>query len=243
MRRHARAAALAVAFVVGAATSAARAAPCPVPAGADPRLGAVDGLTRLRWIDQRLDHEAGRGERWAMTWALGIGAGGIASLAPAPFVAPGDRVDWYTGAVTAVIGIVPLVVAPLSVVHDAPELRKAVKTLAPGNDAAECKLLADAEQKLANDGANETWQRRWWSHAGNVVFNTGVLLFLGLGFHHWTSGIINGASGVVVGEALILTQPTGAVDDDAAYRRGDVGTAADPGAAPRSLGLTWRATF
>jgi hypothetical protein len=42
--------------------------------------------------------------------------------------------------------------------------------------------------------------------------------------HHWTSGIINGAAGLVVGEALILTQPTRTIDDLRAYRAGDLAT-------------------
>ena len=45
------------------------------------------------------------------------------------------------------------------------------------------------------------------------------MLFLGLGFHHWTSGIINGAAGAVVGEAIIFTQPTATIDDLAEYPR------------------------
>jgi len=78
-------------------------------------------------------------------------------------------------------------------------------------------LLADAERKLAADAADERWQQGWWTHAGNIAFNTGVLLFLGLGYHHWTSGLINGLSGAAVGETIILTQPTGAIDDASAY--------------------------
>ena len=49
-----------------------------------------------------------------------------------------------------------------------------------------------------------------------------MLLFLGLGYHHWTSGIINGVSGAAVGEAIILTQPTGAIDDLGSYNRAEL---------------------
>ena len=62
-------------------------------------------------------------------------------------------------------------------------------------------------------------------HAGNLLFNTGVLLFLGLGYHHWTPGIINGVAGAAVGEAIILSQPAETIDDLAAYRAGRIARA------------------
>jgi hypothetical protein len=215
----------------GALGSPAHAATtCPAPAGAQPGLIAIDGRERLRWIDDHLDHEAARARWWGRGWAIGIGAAGLGSLAPVPFVAAGDRVDWYTGAVSAAIGVVPFLVSPLEVTRDAPALRASIGTMLEttidasprGDDARVCALLADAERKLLADAADERWQQGWWIHAGNVAFNTGVLLFLGLGYQHWTSGLINGISGVAVGEAIILTQPTGARDDASAYGRADL---------------------
>jgi hypothetical protein len=109
------------------------------------------------------------------------------------------------------------------VTRDAPRLRAAIAGAPPDDDDARvCSLLVDAEGRLAADAADERWQRGWWIHAGNIAFNTGVLLFLGLGYHHWTSGIINGAAGAAVGESIILTQPTGSIDDLGAYNRGDL---------------------
>jgi hypothetical protein len=57
-------------------------------------------------------------------------------------------------------------------------------------------------------------------HLGNVLFNVGLGLFLGLGYHHWEAGAINAGVGIAVGEALILTRPTAAIDDLDAYRLG-----------------------
>jgi hypothetical protein len=45
-------------------------------------------------------------------------------------------------------------------------------------------------------------------HVGNVLLNTGVGLFLGLGYHHWGAGAWNAFGGSAIGEAIILTQPT-----------------------------------
>ena len=103
--------------------------------------------------------------------------------------------------------------------RDAPRLSATVEAMPPGDDARVCATLADAERKLATSADNEHWQQGWWTHAGNIAFNTGILLFLGLGYHHWVSGIINGASGVAVGEAIILTQPTGSIDGCRSYNR------------------------
>ncbi len=142
-----------------------------------------------------------------------------------PFVAPDDRIDWYTSAVSAAIGVVPFLLSPLAVTRDAPRLHAAVAAAPLDDEAHVCALLVDAEGKLAAAAADARWQQGWWIHAGNIAFNTGVLLFLGIGYHHWTSGIINGVAGAAVGESIILTQPTGIIDDLGRYNRGELSLA------------------
>ncbi|HXI57185.1 MAG TPA: hypothetical protein VNO55_14050 [Polyangia bacterium] len=222
MRLRLGSAGIAALFVAVAWTGVARAGACPSPAGADARLQTTDGRARLEWIDQRLSRVAGQGRVWTWGWGLGIGAAGVGSLAAVPFVSAGDRIDWYAGAVSAAIGVVPFLLSPLSVVHDAPRLHASLALEPLNDDARVCRLLADAERMLAADAENQRWQQGWWIHAGNIAFNTGVMLFLGLGYHHWTSGIINGVAGAVVGEAIIFTQPTGNIDDWGAYRRANL---------------------
>lgn len=200
----------------------ARATTCAPPPNADARVALVDGRERLHWIDQRMDHEASRARLWSLSWGIGIGASGLASLAAVPFVAPSNRVDWYTSAVSAAVGVVPFIASPLSVTRDAPKISAAVAAIPFDDDAHVCATLVDAERKLAAAADSQRWQQGWWIHAGNLAFNTGVLLFLGLGYHHWVSGIINGASGAAVGEAIILTQPTGSISDLRDYSRGDL---------------------
>lgn len=197
------------------------AAACALPGGAAPLLRDRDPRERLAWIDAHLGRTAAHARIWTWGWAGGVGGAGIVSLAAVPFVAPGDRVDWYTGAVSSAIGVVPFLVAPLAVIKDAPRLHAAILTLPAEDERALCSLLAEAEARLDADAGDEALQQRWWIHAGNLAFNTGILLFLGLGFHHWSSGIINGVAGTAVGEAMIFTQPTATVDDALTYRRGD----------------------
>ena len=242
---------LAALFGVGGARAAGL---CPSTLGAAARLEDVPPEVRLEWIDARLGEGRRTSRIWVWSWGVGIAASGVASLAVVPFVARGDRVDWYTSAVSAAFGVIPLALAPPAVIRDARvlhERREEAEAAAaahpgasgrgPGSDGV-CALLADAEARLSRDAEDQRRQQSWWLHAGNVVFNTGVALFLGLGFHHWTSGLINGGAGLVVGEALILTQPTRTIDDLRRYRAGELASTTDSGA-PTALALTYRGRF
>ncbi len=196
---------------------------CPPGAGGAETVGAIDGDVRLHWIDRHLSLTAHRARVWTWGWGVGIMSATLANLAPLPFVAKSQRIDWYTGAATTIVGIVPLLIAPLDVVDDARELRARVLGTngIPGTDV--CTLLADAETRLARDAKNQSDGQRWWLHVGNVVLNSGVGLFLGLGFHHWWAGAFNAVGGSAIGEAIILTQPTGSIDDLRRYRDGSLG--------------------
>jgi hypothetical protein len=219
---------VAAVVVLGTAVGAARAdaaAPtgCPVPAGASAALGDVPAPERLAWIDAHLSHTARRARQWTWGWGVGIVGATAGNLVPLAFVPRDQRIDWYVGAATTIVGIVPLVIAPLDVVDDARGLRAALDARAP--DADVCPLLADAEARLARDATNQADGQRWWLHAGNVALNSGVGLFLGLGYHHWGAGAFNAVFGSLIGEAIILTQPTGSIDDARVYRSGMLGQA------------------
>jgi hypothetical protein len=146
-----------------------------------------------------------------------VGAG-FANLLPLPFVAKENRVDWYTGAATTWVGLLPLMLFPPDVIRDSRTLRAGV-TARPGTDDV-CGLLSQAESSLARDAANQATSRRWWVHAGNVLFNAGVGLFLGLGYHHWAAGAWNAAGGALIGELIIFTQPTETIAEARRYWRG-----------------------
>lgn len=205
-----------------AAPAAARASalcpPPPVTVGAAPRLQQIDGATRLAWIDTHLADTAHHAKLWKWGWGIGIAVATVANLAPLPFVSPDERIDWYTGAASTVVGIVPLVIAPLAVIDDSAALR--ARLALPAGDRDLCRDVAFAEGLLIRDAENQADGQRWWLHGANVVVNAAVGLFLGLGFHHWKAGAFNFATGAVIGEAIILTQPTGSIDDLARYRDG-----------------------
>jgi hypothetical protein len=217
-------------LVALAAPAAGAASPCaPVAAlgATDARLAAIDPALRLRYIDGELARSARKASLWTWGWGIALGVGTVANLVPLAFVPEDERIDWYTGAVTTAIGVVPLVIAPLDVIADSRELRERLAAPAAAHFDV-CSLVADAELRLVRDAKNQADGQRWWLHVGNVVLNAGVGLFLGLGFHHWGAGAWNAGFGAVVGEAIILTQPTGAIDSLDRYRAGSL----DGGAAP-----------
>jgi len=216
-------------------TRAAQAESCRPMAGGGAALASIDPEVRLRFIDERLARTAHRAQVWTWGWGIGIGVATVGNLVPLAFVAPEDRIDWYVGAATTVIGVVPLVIAPLDVVADSRSLRA---TLAARTSTADvCALLADAEAKLARDAQNQADGQRWWLHAGNVALNTGVGLFLALGYHHWGAGVFNAVFGTAVGEAIILTQPTSSITDLRTYQSGSFAVPA------RQVAISYSASF
>jgi hypothetical protein len=194
------------------------AAGCPTPAAAGAGLAGVEPTRRLVWIEQRLTYAEGKARLWTFGWGGGIAAAGIGSLLAVPFVAPENRVDWYTGAVSAGVGVAAIAIAPPVVLATAPALRAAMARATLPDDV--CSLLPAAEADLVRVARDEERQGRWYVHVGNVLFNVGLGLFLGLGYHHWEAGVINAAVGTAVGEALILTRPTAAIHDLDAYLAG-----------------------
>lgn len=223
---------VALVVVLTLAGPAARAAECAPGAAVGARVGTLDPELRLRFIDAELARSAQRANLWVWGWSLALGVGTIGNLVPVPFVPADQRIDWYTGAVTTVIGIVPLVALPPEVIADARQLHA---RLGARGTTDVCALLADAETRLVRDAENQEDGRRWWVHVGNVIVNAGVGLFLGLGYHHWTAGALNFASGAVIGEVIIFTQPTDTIDSLRRHREGVL----DDGATARaSIGFS-----
>ena len=201
-----------------AASTPARAS-CPVIAGAEGgALAAKDDEARLAWIRARLARTSHRATVWLRGWELGIAGATVVDLAMIPILGDtrDNRIDFGLGAITTIIGIPPLMLWPPRVLAD----HEALEALAATPGAERCAVLADAEKRLAADAAAQDAQRAWYMHAGNVVLNAGVTLLFGA-FHHWTSGVLNGIGGAIVGEVIIFTEPIDQLDDLASYRRGD----------------------
>jgi hypothetical protein len=216
-------------------------------AGADATaLSAHDDEARLAWIQGRLARTSHRATRWLRGWEIGIVGATAADLAMIPILgdSPSNRIDFGLGAATTIIGIVPFLFWRPRVLDDHLELDDAVNRRAVDR----CQLLEDAEQRLRANAASQGRQRAWYMHAGNVVLNASVTFLFGA-FHHWTSGILNGIGGALVGEAIIYTEPVDQIDDLAAYRRGELGAPShhawrlEPIVQPHAAGLTLAVTF
>jgi hypothetical protein len=214
----------ALALIGSGAPPALAATRCPTKVGTGAQIGAgpehLAAEVRLEWIDARLARASRRARQWTWGWGIALAVGTVANLAPLPFVAREDRIDWYTGAATTVVGIVPLLIAPLDVVEDSRALHARLTLTGRAADREVCALVDDGETRLLRDAQNQTDGQRWWLHAGNVLLNFGVGAFLGFGYHHWGAGAWNAVGGSLIGEAIILTQPTATVGDLRAYRSG-----------------------
>jgi hypothetical protein len=149
---------------------------------------------RFAAIQDRLAASAHDLRVWRWGWGLG-GAGATAiQLGLVPIVDDRDaRIDLAVGAGSTLAMLVPVLFPPE--IDDRP---------AVGDCAAR---LADASARLQAAVDSTEAARSPLIHVGNVAFNVGIALLLGLGWGHWTSGLVSGAVGIAVGEAEILTTP------------------------------------
>lgn len=231
-------AAIAAAIIgsVLAATGPAHAGcPSALP-DASPRLAAQDDDARFAYIHAHLGETARRATIWLRGWEIGIAGATALDLLMIPILGNtrSNQIDFGLGAATTIIGIVPLAVAPPRVIDDRDALDEAAGHTVVTVDE-KCARLADAERRLALVASSEALQRSWYFHAGNLVLNAGVTLLFGA-FHHWTSGILNGVGGFLVGEVIIYTQPSETIGELARYRRGEL----EPAIAPRPPTTSWQ---
>jgi hypothetical protein len=183
--------------------------------GADPALARDDDEARLAWIEARLAHTSHRANTWLHGWEIALVGATAANIVMLPILGDttSNRIDFGLGAATTIVGIVPLLLWRPRVIDDHEALEAA------GRNGDRCALLADAERRLVASAAAQHTQRAWYMHAGNVVLNAGVTLLFGA-FHHWTTGVLSGVGGAIIGEAIIYTEPVDQIDDLERYRHG-----------------------
>ena len=210
-----RAAAAAALFLSGAV---AMADPCAVPTGADPKLADVDSALRLEYLRAALVQDGQDARTWKWQWVSAYGVLAAGQLLSAPFASTLDqRPGLYVGGAAALVGAVPLLAMPLHVGKDGPVFDSKVKAATP---ADACALIKEGEELMLHDAHNEAIGGSWIMHVVNVVYNGAVAVILGLGFHNWTSGIISGGVGALVGEAMVFSQPTHLNDAWHTYKSG-----------------------
>lgn len=188
-------------------TASAGADPCPLPRGASPALAEVPTEARLAAVADGLDAAAGPASAWNWGWGLGFAVVGAAQLGTAPlFNERGRRIDFYVGGIKSIIAALSVVVLPLK----APSLNRELRGLRAGRPA-DCALLAEAEGLLSRSAAGERRGKGWLKHAMGIGYNVAFALVLGLGYDRWPSAGLSFATGVLVSELQIFTQPTRSV--------------------------------
>jgi hypothetical protein len=181
---------------VALVAASAQAGACP----ADPE--AVE--QRLTVLADAFDDQIHALDIWSWSWAALYGAGGIAQLSIAATLRHDNpsREDLFFGGIASVIGSISAYVIPLKFTTPMRRLRK------QWSDPDRCALLARAEAMRTRGEHEQNLGKSWLGQIGNVLFNAGLALTLGLAFGHWKAGLISGGIGIIIGEINLLSQPT-----------------------------------
>lgn len=191
---------------------------CAVPEGASPVSVASQGAdVRLRFLSKLLREEGDASKRWSGGWGGLYGLLAVTQLAVMPLFAKEEWPDWYWGAGSSLVGVAFTVLGPLEVQHAGEPFAKSAER-ASGDEV--CRLIAEGERLLREGAEQEAGSARWFMHAGNVLFNAGLGLVLGLGYERWVSAAINFAVGTLIGELTIFTAPNQLVPGLERYLRG-----------------------
>jgi hypothetical protein len=207
-------------LVLGLSTPAF-AVDCAVPEGTTPQGVASQGTdARLAFLAKLLEEEGQAARRWTLIWGGAYGVLTIAQLGVMGLAPENEKADWYWGAISTAVGVAFSVLDPLEALDGGAAYAKRSATVAPEQT---CQLLLDGERMLREGAEHEELGMKWFIHAGNVLFNLGIGLVLGLGYGRWTTGIVNAAVGVAIGELTIFTSPNKLVPGWQRYRMGGGG--------------------
>ena len=187
----------------------------------------MDSEVRLKFLAEQLDREVSQVEAWSSGWGSLYAATALTQAGLLPAISDrGIRIDLTVGALSAALGSTALLGLPLRVTLPLKRAR------AHWNDTDRCRLLAEAEDALQRSAGAQRLSSSWIPHAGNVAFNVGLALILGLGYGRWKSAAISAGVGTLVGEANVLTQPHGLSDVLERYQKGELRS---------SSGISWSA--
>lgn len=230
-----------VVVVALACASVAQAQNCERPPDASAQgVAAQSDEARLAYLSKLLHEESGRARAWMGFWGGTYGLLTIAQLSLMPVFTREEQPDWYWGAASTAFGLAFTLLSKPDVQDGGPIYAQKVSAAAPADT---CALIAEGERMLELGAANEASSFQWFLHAGNVLFNVGLGLILGLGYGHWQAAVINTVVGTAIGEANILSSPAHLISGWKRYRTGEKPPAVTfhviPTAAP-GLGLVMR---
>lgn len=199
------AAALALAPLRGAAQ------PCPGDT-AGPRLAAAPAEARIAFLRDALDAERAPARTWSWTWGLVNGALTAGQLAAAPFARGSGRTLLVAGAAASALGVFQVTFLPIT------------PPPSPPAETERCLALGQAEEALRRGARNEAYGSGLLAQLGNLAINGGFGLAVLLTDRRWGPAALTFGLGWALGEAQILTQPTGLVAARGRYEAGALGT-------------------
>lgn len=173
---------------------------------------------RLAFLSKLLEAESGRARTWTLAWGATYGVGAVVQLALMPLLPREEQPDLYWGAASTGVGLAFTLLGKPEVLEGGPLFAKRASA-ATAEDT--CAIIAEGERMLEMGAENEQSSFAWYLHVGNVLFNVGLGLVLGLGYGHWEGGIINAIVGSAIGEANILTSPSHLIPGWKRYRQGE----------------------
>ncbi len=174
----------------------------------------VEAERKIAFLHETLTHEAHKVHVWSWTWGSIYAGAGVAQIVAMPFSDSQARKTLAVGVGSAAFGSLSLFLLPLRVTRPITALAKR------WDDPDRCGVLADAERALQRSAHGERQATGWVGHVGNAIVNIALTMIIGLGFDNWTSGMITGAIGFLVGELNLVTQPAGLPATQDAYSRG-----------------------
>lgn len=192
---------------------------CERPKDSSPSgVAAQSDEARLAFLSKLLLEESHRAYAWRLGWGATYSVLTIAQLGVMQLFTQEEQPDWYWGALSTAVGVAFTLLDPPEVLEGGPVYAQKAKVVP---EVERCKLIAEGERMLEQGAAHEQDSVAWYIHAGNILFNVGLGLVLGLGYQRWTSGLINMGVGSAIGEATMFTSPTHLIGGWKQYRHGE----------------------
>ena len=194
----------------------AQATTCPTPPWGSPTLGAESAERRVAFVRERLLSGRSAASTWSWTWGITNGALAAGQLAALPFTSDrGERVLLAAGAAISTAAVAQITLLPI--VPGRPE----PASPPPHGDATSlCAALASDERTLERAARNTGLVSGAMAQIANLAVNAGFGVAVGLHHHSAWAGALTFGIGWGIGEAQILTVPSGIARDFARYREG-----------------------
>jgi hypothetical protein len=152
-------------------------------------------------LTESLTHEASRAFAWRLTWTAINGAVAAASIAGLWVLPRSEQPSLIVGAISSGVSALLTWIWPLEVESDA---QSAEQATAVSGGAHHARLRA----LYTHSAQDESDRIQWPWHIITLVTALIPATILWAGYRQFVNGTISLATGIVLGEAALLTQPT-----------------------------------